>query len=576
MRLAPNVYRSFSIILSTALFLTNNLFGHSQSSAREWNFPNQHNPLIAIWNASSVTISSWEKDEVSIRAEVLSSVIKPDDVTVKRDNHRLEVSCSPGKQGRRILLTLHVPAKSVLDISADGSAIRITEPGERISVDFTFKTFVRLNVPTTAELDMKAAPKAVARRQQPQGGFEQFEIGNSRMGTGPPFVKVAAAKSVVSATIGGVEPLPRKATFAATTIARRGGLMGEALRKSAPQLIQSGARFEPIPAARTTSEEGAVKLETYLVNLNVSATDKAGKAMPGLTKNDFIVEEDGVPQKISFFSPQQSPFNLVLLIDLSTSMRDEIDLIKETAAHFLNVIGALDSVALVTFSTDVIVVSTLTKDREELGDSIQSIMAPVGGTAFYDALGFTLAETLRNVKGQRNAVIAITDGEDNALQSQLALQSGRASIAAGSFLTFDELHEGVKEADALVYPIHLNPSAPPPPNLVIMNGSPNLPAPKVQIQTNVDMRKLSTSTLTEMAIKQLHGLADASGGTFYHANRIEDLKGVFEKIAAEMRTVYSIAYTPANLRFDGSFRRIRVRASNPDVVVRTRPGYYGR
>src|SRR5215475_6300034 len=159
MRLAPNVYRSFSIILSTALFLTNNLFGHSQSSAREWNFPNQHNPLIAIWNASSVTISSWEKDEVSIRAEVLSSVIKPDDVTVKRDNHRLEVSCSPGKQGRRILLTLHVPAKSVLDISADGSAIRITQPGERISVDFTFKTLVPLPVPTTAELDMKAAPK---------------------------------------------------------------------------------------------------------------------------------------------------------------------------------------------------------------------------------------------------------------------------------------------------------------------------------------------------------------------------------------------------------------------------------
>jgi VWFA-related protein len=576
MRLARNVYRSFRIILSTTLFLTNHLFGHSQSSAREWNFPNQRNPLIAIWNASSVTISSWDKDEVSIRAEGLSSVVKPDEVLVKRDNHRLQVSCSPGKQGRRIFLTLHVPAKSVLDISTDDSAVRITEPVERISVDFTLKTFVQLSVPMTAELDMKEAPKAVARRQQPQGGFEQFEIGNSRMGPGPPHVKVAAAKSLVSATIGGLEPLPRQATFAATTIARRGGLMGEALRKSSPQLIQSGARLGPFPATKATNDDGAVKLETYLVNLNVNAIDKAGKAVAGLTKNDFIVEENGVPQKISFFSPQQAPFNLVLLIDLSTSMRDEIDLIKETAAHFLNVISALDSVALVTFSTDVVVVSTLTKDHEELRESIQSMTSRVGGTAFYDALGFTLAETLRTVKGQRNAVIAITDGEDNAMQSQLALQSGRASIAAGSFLTFDELQEGVKEADALVYPIHLNPSAPPPPNTVIMNGSPNLPAPQVQIQTNVDTRKLSTSTLTDIATKQLHGLADASGGTFYHANRIEDLKGVFEKIAGDLRTVYSIAYTPANLRFDGSFRRIRVRVSNPDVVVRTRPGYYGR
>ena len=102
MRLAPNVYRSFRIILSTTLFLTNHLFGHSQSSAREWHYPNQRNPLIAIWDASSVTINSWDRDEVSIRAEVLSSVVKPDEVLVKRDNHRLEVSCSPGKQRRRI------------------------------------------------------------------------------------------------------------------------------------------------------------------------------------------------------------------------------------------------------------------------------------------------------------------------------------------------------------------------------------------------------------------------------------------------------------------------------------------
>ena len=77
----------------------------------------------------------------------------------------------------------------------------------------------------------------------------------------------------------------------------------------------------------------------------------------------------------------------MLLIDLSTSMRDEIDLIRETAAHFLDVISEMDSVALVTFSTDVVVVSTLTKHREELRDSIQSIMAPAGGTAFFDRLG---------------------------------------------------------------------------------------------------------------------------------------------------------------------------------------------
>ena len=82
--------------------------------------------------------------------------------------------------------------------------------------------------------------------------------------------------------------------------------------------------------------------------------------------------------------------------------------------------------------------------------------------------------------------------------------------------------------------------------------------------------------MTTIAKKQLQSLVDASGGRLYHADRIEDLKGVFEQVAAELRTVYSIAYTPTNLNFDGRFRKIRVLVNNPDVVVRTRPGYYGR
>jgi hypothetical protein len=131
MRLAPHVYRPFSVILSATVFLTNQLFGYPQGSAREWNFPNQHNPLIAIWNASYVTINSWEKDEVSIRAEVLSATIQPDDVKIKQDNHRLQVFCSPPKQSTRVFLTLNVPAKSVLEISAGDNAVRITDPSSR-------------------------------------------------------------------------------------------------------------------------------------------------------------------------------------------------------------------------------------------------------------------------------------------------------------------------------------------------------------------------------------------------------------------------------------------------------------
>jgi hypothetical protein len=118
MHLTPGVYRPISSLLFAILVLPNNLSGYPQASAREWKFPNQRNPLIAIWNASSVVINSWDKDEVSIRAEVLTSAIQIDEAKVKADNHRLVVSCSPAKQGRKFL-TLHVPSKSVLEISSD-------------------------------------------------------------------------------------------------------------------------------------------------------------------------------------------------------------------------------------------------------------------------------------------------------------------------------------------------------------------------------------------------------------------------------------------------------------------------
>jgi len=95
------------------------------------------------------------------------------------------------------------------------------------------------------------------------------------------------------------------------------------------------------------------------------------------------------------------------------------------------------------------------------------------------------------------------------------------------------------------------------------------------IKTQPSVRQIQ-GEMSEIATKQLRSLADASGARFYHANRLEDLNGVFEQVAAELRTVYSMAYTPTNLNYDGSFRKISVKVNKPDVVVRTRPGYYGR
>jgi von Willebrand factor type A domain len=313
-------------------------------------------------------------------------------VRIKPEKHKIEISCEPSTPDRKISLTLRAPAKAFIDLKTKGHRIEIKEPAGQIEISAA-KDSIQLAVPESASLDMTDSPRAMEHRQM-SGGFARIGLGGRRTGNGAPYIKVTAPTAMVLANKGPVAPLtpavqpPKNPTFAATTIARRNSSMSRALSRSNPQLIRNRSE-QPRPVTEGGSEEGSLKLETHLVNLNVSATDKSGKAIPDLKPEDFSVYEDGGKQQISFFSSEKTPFNLVLLIDLSGSMKDEIDLIKATALHFLNVISIQDSVAVVTFTTDVTVVSHLTNDRDDLKESIEWMLAPAGGTSFYDALGYT-------------------------------------------------------------------------------------------------------------------------------------------------------------------------------------------
>jgi VWFA-related protein len=387
-------------------------------------------------------------------------------------------------------------------------------------------------------------------------------------------IRVTAKGTQIVITNGLPATGQRQSPIAARTIAGQSGLMGKALRKSHPELLSSrAANGASIPNVKA-SEEGALKLETYLVNLNVSVTDRDGRAISGLKQNEVSVYEDNVLQDIAFFSPEKAPFNLVLLLDLSGSVREKIDLIKEAALHFLDIINPQDKVAVFTFTTDVQTVSSLTDDREKLRDRIRNLQLPAGGTAFYDALGYVLVEELRRVKGQRNAIITITDGQDNALlpsphppavqqliqQQMVAAGLNSTPPHMGSYLTFEQLLDGVLEADTLIYPIYLMQDA-------FLGGAMNAAGGNPLILNRQLVQKCEW---------QLQGLADASGGKLFAAAKIEDLKDAYEQVAAELRTIYSVAFNPKNTYFDGNFRHLRVKVNKSNAAVRTRQGYYAQ
>ncbi|MDQ6652561.1 MAG: VWA domain-containing protein [Acidobacteriota bacterium] len=175
-----------------------------------------------------------------------------------------------------------------------------------------------------------------------------------------------------------------------------------------------------VPAAclgQTADPTETIRVDSDLVDLKISVLSlNPQKALPDLQQKDFLVLEDGQPQEISFFAAADSPFDLVLLLDLSGSTNDKLKLIRSSARRFVEATRPIDRVSVVTFSDVPQVVCPLTRDRELLKHSIDDIEKPAGGTKFWDALGYVVGifrasgNTLR-----RSAVVVMTDGVDNAL-----------------------------------------------------------------------------------------------------------------------------------------------------------------
>jgi VWFA-related protein len=282
-----------------------------------------------------------------------------------------------------------------------------------------------------------------------------------------------------------------------------------------------------------------VRVDTRLVNLNVSVySRKLRTQISTLEQKDFVVREDGRQEAISFFGATDMPFDLVLLLDLSGSTSEKRDLIRKTTRRFIEASRPADRVAIVTFSDSPTVVASLTSDRAKLLASVKRIEGD-GGSKVWDALNFTLDHVMEPKSGgRRRAVVFMTDGADNNLLGW----NGR-----GSRISFADLLETVRRSDTLIVPIYLD-----------TEGHDEL---SHRIYAN--------------ARKTLALLADESGGLYYEARKINDLKDVYEQVIGDLGKVYSLGYRPTNEKRDGSWRTVKVEISGQtDLVVRTRPGYY--
>jgi VWFA-related protein len=343
---------------------------------------------------------------------------------------------------------------------------------------------------------------------------------------------------------------PQRGTTATSGAEDSGEIASSNARSAAPPVLR---RESPEPSTDDTTDArpagggaggDAIVLKSALVNLNVSVTNRSGAAFGNLKKDDFRVSENGQAQKVEFFASTTAPFNLVLLLDLSGSIQDKLEVVKSAAVRFLEVIEPQDRVAVVTFTDQVRVVSQLTSNRTELKERIMAIRKPQGGTAFYEALWFSLVDTLRNSGGQRNAIVVMTDGVDSSLDRY---------NPAPTRVSFNQLARRLEESDTLVFPIYLDTE-----------------------YEEVFERGNSTSEAYSIGRDQLDRIAEVSGARLFRAEKASDLAGVYKQVAAAIRTMYSVGYYPSNPEKDGTFRRVRVIVDKPDAAVRTRKGYYAK
>ncbi len=304
---------------------------------------------------------------------------------------------------------------------------------------------------------------------------------------------------------------------------------------SAQQQAAPEQKAAPAPAGAAATQ-GASDSETPTpfvldvtrVNILFTVTDKKGRFITDLGKDDFEVIENKKPQVIQQFTAESDlPLRLAVLVDTSNSIREQFRFEQQAANRFIQSVlrPREDKVMLVSFDSAAELVTDLTDDQAKLEKGING-MRPGGGTAFYDAIYFACKEKLLMDQPRdkfRRAMIVISDGQDTE-----------------SRVSRDQALEMAQKADVVIYAISTN---------------------ITRDDTDGD--------------KVLRYLAEETGGQAFFPFKIEDLDQSFENIANELRHQYNIFYRPEPLKADGLYHQVTVKAKKrKDVVIRARRGYY--
>ncbi len=277
-----------------------------------------------------------------------------------------------------------------------------------------------------------------------------------------------------------------------------------------------------------TEQRPRFEVNVDMVSMSLTVFDENGKLVTDLDKEDFTVYEDGVEQELRFFSREDLPLRMIILLDTSSSMRMKMEMAQDAAIEFVQSLKTGDRIKVIEFNDRVLNLIDFTADIDEVTAAIRATVAD-GATALLNAIYISLQSLSRRRQAdERQAVVVLSDGADTR-----------------SLVTFEDVRERTRKTDVTIYAISLR-------------------------GTEKDLKK--NKYLEAKYV--LEKLATESGGSSFSPEQIKDLSGVYEQIAAELKSQYNLGYISTNEKTDGAWRRIQVLCNRPGLDVRTRNGYY--
>jgi Ca-activated chloride channel family protein len=288
------------------------------------------------------------------------------------------------------------------------------------------------------------------------------------------------------------------------------------------------------------------RADVHLVNISFSVRDSQGRLVTGLTKDDFEVREDGVPQKIAFFAPSADvPLTLGLVVDISGSQGSFLKPHEKDLRTFLQaVLAPPDRAFLMCFANHLRLVADYSPPARDLAAALMGFdrlkdvseypeLGPkeirTAGTAFYDALYYSTVQMLANIDGRRKALIVFSDGEDNSSAHHML-----------------DAIEAAQTNNVLLFCVRY---------------------------TEVKNERLTGRNKYGMSV--MARIAKETGGTDFDA-RAKGLAENFKEIGEQLRSAYELGYHSSNPSNDDTFRKITIRAKDAGLTVRAKTGYYAR